>query len=88
MAGLLTDLAVASRLAPRATSRRLKGDSETAPSLDKFSAILQKLLDSVASSTVRDYCWITIPAAQPPWVATDLCLEPGDELSYFIEGRV
>ncbi len=52
MAGLLTDLAVAARLATRASARRFKGDIETAPSLDVFSATLQKLIDSTASGIV------------------------------------
>ena len=47
MAGLLTDLTVAARLATRATARRVKGEIESAPSLDAFSAALQKLIEDV-----------------------------------------
>lgn len=52
MAGMLTDLAVAVRLASRTSARRFKGDIETTPSLDKFSASLQKLLERADSGTL------------------------------------
>lgn len=88
MAGILTDLAVAGKLTAKVLGRRLRSEIEPAPDLEKFSREMQALLDSASDGLVRDAVWLSMPGSQVPWVVSDLSLDSGDEVSYFIDGRV
>lgn len=87
MAGTLTDLTVAARLAGKAIARRLRSDIEPPPNLDDFTRGMGQLLETAPTGIIRDSAWLSMPASQPPWVSCGLHLEPGDEISYFIAGR-
>ncbi len=88
MAGLLADLNVAGKLALKAVGRRFRSEIECAPDLAQFAGAMEKVVSRAPVSVVRDYCWVDLPAEQPPWVEAKLRLEEGDEVSYFAEGRV
>ena len=88
MAGILTELGVAGKLAGRTLLRRLRSQVEAPPDLDAFSSGMQQLLDHDAGVSVRNYRWLTLPATQAPWFPGNFALEPGDAISYFVEGRV
>jgi hypothetical protein len=88
MAGTITELQVAGKLALRAMARRLRSQVEPAPDLDQFQAGMEKLLMTAGDAVVRDHHWISMPAKQPPWVGSGVQLAAGDEVSYFTEGRV
>lgn len=88
MAGILTELGVAGKLAGRTLLRRLRSQVEPAPDLPAFTLGMQRLLDRDASASVRNYTWLTLPATQAPWFPGNFVLEPGDAVSYFVEGRV
>ena len=88
MAGILTDLAVAGKLTAKALGRRLRSQIEPAPDLSKFAREMQALLDSASDGLVRDAIWLSMPASQVPWVVSDMSLDSGDEVTYFISGRV
>ncbi len=88
MAGLLADLNVAGKLALKAVGRRFRSEIEPPPDLVQFTSKMEKVLSGAPESVVRDYCWVELPATQPPWVAAKLRLDAGDEVSYFAEGRV
>ena len=68
--------------------RRLRSQIEAAPDLDAFTHTMQRSLDAVTREHVRDAVWISMEGSEIPWHDSGLMLEPGDELSYFIEGRV
>jgi hypothetical protein len=87
MAGALTDLAVAGKLALRAVGRRMRSEIEPAPNLDQFQAGMEQLLAGAADNIIREHCWLNLQARQPPWLSSPLQLEVGDEVSYFVEGR-
>jgi hypothetical protein len=87
MAGTLTELAVAGRLALRAIGRHMRSEVQPAPDLEQFQSDMEQLLASAPDSIIRDHCWLTLPAHQPPWFSSQLKMEAGDEVSYFAEGR-
>ena len=87
MAGTLTELSVAGRLALRAIGRRMRSEVEPAPDLDQFQSDMEQLLGSVPEGIIRDHCWLTLPSRRPPWLSSQLHIEAGDEVSYFAEGR-
>lgn len=87
MAGIITDLSVAGRLAARAVKRRLHREIEPPPDLDAFTDAMERVLAEAPKSVVRDYRWIELPARQPPWTATGIRLAAGEECSYFAAGR-
>lgn len=88
MAGILTDLAIAGKLTAKTLSRRLRSRIEPAPDLGKFAKEMQALLDSANDGLVRNASWLTISGSQVPWVASEMSLESGDEISYFVDGRI
>lgn len=88
MSGTLTELSVAGKLAVKTLGRRLRGKVETAPDLDAFGRSMQELLDRAPPEVIKDYSWLDLPARQAPWVASNMSLTAGDEVSYFFEGRV
>jgi hypothetical protein len=88
MPGMLTELGVAGKLLLRTVGRRLRSEIEAAPDLDAFTTSMQRSLDAVASEHVRDSAWLTMEGSEVPWRDSGLLLEPGDEVSYFFEGRV
>jgi len=87
MVGIITDLNVAGRLAVRAVKRRLRHEVDRPPDLDAFTRAMERVLSQAPKSVVRDYHWVKLPANQPPWTATGVRLEAGEECSYFAEGR-
>ncbi len=88
MAGIFADLAVAARLALRATGRRLRSEIEPAPDLDDFQSELQAALDAAPDGVIAEVAWLDMPATQPPWVDCGLSVSAGEELSFFLDGRV
>ena len=88
MTGTMTDLTVAGKLAARALGRRLRSEIEPAPDREKFTQEMQALLDKAPTGAVRDYTWLSMDGSQAPWVAADMRLEAGDEVSYFCSGRI
>jgi len=88
MSRAITELKVAGRLALRVAGRRLRGGIEPPPDLAAFTGEMEELLAQAPASVVADYCWVQLPANQPPWVGAGLPLAQGCEVSYFAEGRV
>jgi hypothetical protein len=88
MAGTFADLSVAARLAMRAGSRRLRSELESFPDLDSFSAGLQAALDAAPPGLIANHAWLDMSARQPPWVEGGLTVSAGEEVSYFMAGRV
>ena len=87
MSGKITDVKVASQLAFRSISARLRSNLEPAPDLAKFKSHMNSILDSVMPGLIAESQWINIPASQPPWISSGIALKVGDEISYFVEGR-
>ena len=80
MAGLLTELGVAGKLA----YRRLTGHGPeplAEPDLGEFRERWQKVLDSMPEGLVRDYYWVEFAASEVPWRASGIQLASGDEVS-------
>ena len=88
MPGIISDLTVAGALFLRASARKLLSKNEPEPDLDKYSAAMQNLLNRAPEGLIKDYKWLDIPGNCPPWVASGLSLEIGDEISCFMAGRV
>ncbi len=88
MSGVLTELGVAGKLLLRTLGRRLRSQIEAAPDLNAFTQTMQRSLDAVADEHVRDTVWISMEGSEVPWRDSGLLLEAGDEVSYFVEGRV
>ena len=88
MAGPLTELGVAGRLAVRSMTRRLRAEVEAVPDLQQFSNGMQRLLDAASPVSLRNYQWLTLSAREAPWFKSNFLLETGDEVSYFVAGRV
>lgn len=88
MAGITTDIFVASNLIWQTLKRRLSGSIENAPDLSLFSANMQKLLDRAPANIFESYHWVDFSANQPPWLPTQVELQKGDNLSCFSEGRI
>jgi hypothetical protein len=88
MAGIFTDVTVAAKLGVRALGRRVRAEIEPPPDLDAFRREMEGVLSGAAHSIVGEYRWIDLSATQPPWLGTGLKIEAGDELSFFVNGRV
>ena len=88
MSGMLAELGVVAKLLLRTIGRRLRSEIEAAPDLDAFTTEMQRALDAVTAEHVRDSAWLTLPGNEVPWRDSGLMLEAGDEVSYFVEGRV
>ena len=88
MAGTLTDLTVAGKLVAKTLGRRLRSQIEPPPDLDKFTREMQALLDSAPEGLIRDFAWFAMQGSQAPWVPADMSPDTGDEVTYFISGRV
>ena len=88
MAGIMADLGVAGSLALKAIGRRMRGEIEPAPDLEAFNRGMQGLIEKGTTAGVRDYRWVSIAATRPPWVDSGLDLAEGDEVTYFVDGRV
>lgn len=87
MAGTLTDLAVAGKLAAKTLGRRMRSEIEPAPDLENFTRDMRTLLENLPDGVVRDYAWLSMKASQVPWVAAEMSVEAGDEVTYFVCGR-
>jgi hypothetical protein len=87
LAGVLTDLVVAGRLASRAIVRRWHSGGAAPPDTGTFRRQMSALTEAAPAGTIRDVHWLELPANTPPWVASGLFLEQGDALSWFCEGR-
>jgi hypothetical protein len=85
---LAHELAIAARLAARATRRRLSGAAAPAASDEEFRATLDPWLASLPPglSTAHAFHWL--PATQPPWFDTGIDLEPGEPVTVMANGRV
>lgn len=88
MAGVLTELEVAGKLAIKAIGRKLHSEVEPAPDLEAFSSGMQSLLDKAPTGVILDYTWLNLSAKQAPWVASEMSLATDDEVSCFTEGRI
>ncbi|MFT7175046.1 MAG: hypothetical protein ACJAUG_001044 [Halioglobus sp.] len=88
MAGVLTEIAVAGRLAGKVLARRLRGEMEASPDLEAFSLGINDILDRAPAGLINEHAWLRVPANEPPWVTSDINLALGDQVSCFSEGRV
>lgn len=88
MSGVITDLTIAAKLAARHINKRVNGSAEPPPNLDNFKSRWQALINQAPEGLIKRTTWVTIPAKQAPWLGTEVFLEAGDQLSYFMEGRV
>ncbi len=88
MPGIINDLTVAGTLFLRASARKLLSKNDPEPDLDTFSAAMQNLLNQAPQGLVKDYEWLDLPGNRPPWVASGINLEAGDNISCFMDGRV
>jgi hypothetical protein len=88
MAGILTELRVAGTLATRAVRRRLRGEIEASPDLNRATQAWQPLLATSAGSPIKAQRWVDLPATRPPWVASGISVTEGAEYSTFAFGRV
>jgi hypothetical protein len=88
MPGLITDLSIAARLGARAATRRLRHEVAPEPDTGAFVDALQALFDKAPRSLVTASQCVIMSARQPPWTATGMVLEAGEEVSYFAQGRV
>ena len=84
MPGIINDLTVAGTLFLRASARKLLSKNDPQPDLDAFSAAMQNLLNQAPEGLVKDYEWLDLPGNRPPWVASGINLEAGDNISCFI----
>jgi len=88
MSGTMTELGVAGRLALRAIGRRLRGEVEASPDLERFVEGMNALLAAAPDGVVRSFTWTSLPAQRPPWLESGMDVDEGDEVSTFAEGRV
>lgn len=88
MAGTLTELTVAGKLAGKAVGRKLRGAIEAAPDLNAFRDDMRQLLDRLPAELIQDLVWFDLAANEAPWVGSDMMLAAGDQVTYFMEGRV
>lgn len=57
MAGTITELAVATKLAVRAMGRRLRGEIEAGPDRSEFRHRFRALIDKVSDGIITDTRW-------------------------------
>jgi hypothetical protein len=88
MPGIINDLTVAGTLFLRANARKLLSKSDPEPDLEKYRSGMQSLLDQAPAGLIREYEWLDIPGNRPPWVASGIDLQAGDQVSCFMAGRV
>jgi hypothetical protein len=88
MSGIITELSVAARLGARATARRLRHEVAPAPDSSAFGDALQGLLTRAPTGLIHETRCLKLSVKQPPWVGTGLLLQAGDEVSFFVAGRV
>jgi hypothetical protein len=86
--GAWTDLSVAARLGLREMTRRLRGEVEPEPDVDRFQADMDRALAAVPAGVVSEHRWIRLPASEPPWRDSGIALRAGEEMSVFAVGRV
>jgi len=85
---LAHELAVAARLAARATGRRLSGSVPPVASDREFRATLDPWLASLPPGLCTGHAFHWLPATQPPWFDTGIDLEPGERVTVLADGRV
>lgn len=85
---VMIDLMVAFRLALRHLIRKLNGSKQAEPNLEVFQQNFNQLLSHAGSDQVAHHYWIDLDGATPPWHNTGIHLNQGQQLSFFIEGRV
>lgn len=85
---LAHELAVAARLAVRATGRRLSGSVPPVASNPEFRATLEPWLASLPPALRAGHAFHWLPATSPPWHDTGIDLEPGDPVTVLADGRV
>jgi hypothetical protein len=81
-------LAVAARLAARATGRRLSGSVPPVASDREFRATLEPWLASLPAGLSSGHAFHRLPATLPPWYDTGLDVAAGESVTVFAEGRV
>jgi hypothetical protein len=85
---LAHELAVAARLAARATRRRLSGSVPPAASDREFRATLEPWLASLPPGLSSGHAFHWLPATQPPWFDTGIGVEAGESVTVLADGRV
>jgi len=85
---LAHQLAIAARLAARATRRRLSGAAPPVASDEEFRATLEPWLASLPPGLSTGHAFHWLPARQPPWHDTGMDLEPGESVTVMSDGRV
>jgi len=87
IAAVAKELGVAARLGGRVFKRRLAGTLAATPDIAAFRDELSALLQRLPSGLIESYRFVDLPATQPPWLATELQLQPGDRLTTLACGR-
>jgi len=85
---LIHEMAIAARLAARATRRRLSGSVPPVASDREFRATLEPWLAALPAGLSTGHAFHWLPATQPPWLDTGIDLEPGDPVTVLADGRV
>ena len=85
---LAHELAIAARLAARATRRRLSGAVPPFASDREFRATLEPWLAALPPGLSTGHAFRWLPATQPPWLDTGFDIEAGESLTVFADGRV
>ena len=87
MAGLITDLTIAARLAGRKFSGANASKISSLDDTSAFRAQMDKLLANIAPGHIQETHWLTLAANAPPWVDSGMNVNPGESISWFICGR-
>jgi len=87
MAGLITDLTIAARLAGRKFSGANASKISSLDDTSAFRAQMDKLLANIAPGHIQETHWLTLTANAPPWVDSGMNVNPGESISWFICGR-
>jgi hypothetical protein len=85
---LAHELAIAARLAARATRRRLSGAVPPVAAHREFLGALQPWLAALPPGLSAGHAFHRLAANSPPWHDTGIDLEPGDPVTVLADGRV
>ena len=88
MAGVLTELFVAARLAGRTIGKRLRSELQATPDVQGFRAEMEAILATLGPDIVRRATWVECSGGQPAWQGSGVELTKGDDVSYFAEGCI
>lgn len=87
IADVAKGLSVAARLGGRVLRRRLAGTFTAPPDPAAFRDELTSLLSRAPAGLIESHRFIELPATRPPWLASDLQLQPGDHVTTLACGR-